>query len=383
MTAKKLSKKLLSLTLAGSITASMATTLSGCGSKKNEIVTLDVYNTLANYSGIQSGWIADILKEKFNVKLNIIPDGDGVYETRMESGNLGDIIVWGGDGDRYANAVKNDLLYDWNEDGLITEFGSYIKEHMPDAIAKNQNLTKELTDGKKDCLYGIGNDVATTNKDHQMFIYNWDVRWDLYKQLGYPKVKNMDDMLQLMKDMQKICPKDDSGNKTYAVSLWPDWDDSMVMYVKATATAYYGYDELGLGLYDPQTGTYHDALEKDGPYLTMLKFYNDLYQNGLLDPDSMTQRYEQMGEKVQNGGVFFSIFNYCGSLAYNKDAHTSAGKLMYCMKPEDATPLVYGMNTQGGNYTTSIGKTTEYPELCMEILNYFTTPEGRMTRTNA
>ncbi|MCI8562676.1 MAG: hypothetical protein HFH69_04080, partial [Lachnospiraceae bacterium] len=159
MTAKKLSKKLLSLTLAGSITASMATTLSGCGSKKNEIVTLDVYNTLANYSGIQSGWIADILKEKFNVKLNIIPDGDGVYETRMESGNLGDIIVWGGDGDRYANAVKNDLLYDWNEDGLITEFGSYIKEHMPDAIAKNQNLTKELTDGKKDCLYGIGNDV--------------------------------------------------------------------------------------------------------------------------------------------------------------------------------------------------------------------------------
>ncbi len=379
MTAKKLSKKLLSLTLAGSITASMATALSGCGSKKNEIVTLDVYNTLANYSGFQSGWIADILKEKFNVKLNIIPDGDGVYETRMESGNLGDIIVWGGDGDRYANAVKNDLLYDWNEDGLITEFGSYIKEHMPDAIAKNQNLTKELTDGKKDCLYGIGNDVATTNKDHQMFIYNWDVRWDLYKQLGYPKVKNMDDMLQLMKDMQKICPKDDSGNKTYAVSLWPDWDDSMVMYVKATATAYYGYDELGLGLYDPQTGTYHDALEKDGPYLTMLKFYNDLYQNGLLDPDSMTQRYEQMGEKVQNGGVFFSIFNYCGSLAYNKDAHTSAGKLMYCMKPEDATPLVYGMNTQGGNYTTSIGKTTEYPELCMEILNYFTTPEGRMT----
>lgn len=205
MKTKGFSKKILSLVLAGSITIGMTSALSGCGSKKDEVVTLDVYNMLANYSGMQTGWIADILKEKFNVRLNIIPDGSGVYETRMESGDLGDIIVWGADADRYANAVKGGLLYDWNEDDILTEFGSYIKEKMPDAIAKNQGLTKELTNGEKDCLYGIGNDVATSNKDHQMFIYNWDVRWDLYKQLGYPKVKDMDGMLQLMKDMQKLC----------------------------------------------------------------------------------------------------------------------------------------------------------------------------------
>lgn len=297
----------------------------------------------------------------------------------MEDGNLGDIVIWGSDGDRYASAVKNGALYDWNEDDVLSEYGKYIKEHMPDAIKKNQNLTKDLTDGKDDSLYGIGSDVATSSEDHQMFFYNWDVRWDLYKQLGYPKVKDLDDFLQLMIDMHKICPKDDSGNKTYAVSLWPDWDDAMVMYVKATATAYFGYDELGIGLYDPETGNYHDALEKNGPYLQMLKFFNDLNQNGLLDPDSMTQTYDKMVEKVQNGGVLFSIFNYSGSLAYNKAAHTSVGKMMYCMKPEEASPLVYGMNTQGGTYITSIGANTEYPDLCMEILNYFATPEGRMT----
>ena len=379
MVVKKLWKKLLSLTLAGSITISMASALSGCGSKKDEIVTLNVYNMLANYSGAQSGWIADILKEKFGVKLNIIPDSAGVFETRMESGNLGDIIVWSADTERYTNAIKGNLLYDWNEDDLLSEYGDYIKEHMQDAITKNQNLTKELTDGERDCLYGIGNDVATSNKDHKLFIYNWDIRWDLYKQLGYPKVNNMDDMLQLLKDMQKICPEDESGNKTYAVSLWPQWDDAMVMYVKATASAYYGYEELGIGLYDTQTGDYHDALEEDGPYLEMLKFYNTLYREGLLDPDSMTQTYDQMGEKVKNGGVLLSIFNYCGSLVYNKEEHTSQGKMMYCMKPEEATPVVEGMNTQGGPYITSIGSGSKYPELCMEVLNYFATPEGRMT----
>lgn len=377
---KSMWKKAASLLLAGSLLVGTTATLSGCGggSKKEKAITLDVYSQLANYSGLQTGWIADILLEKFNVKLNIIPDGDGVYETRMEDGDLGDIIIFG-DENKYAEAVKAGVLFDWNEDDILADMGPYIKENMPDAIKKNQNLTSTLTAGESDALYGLGSDIALSNEDHQMFFYNWDIRWDLYKELGYPEVKNLDDLTELLKDMQELCPQDDAGNKTYAVSLWPDWDKDMVMYVKAMATAYYGYDELGIGLYDPQTGDFHGALEENGPYLEMLKFFNNLYQMGLLDPDSMTQTYDKMGEKVQNGGVLFSIFNYSGSLAYNKKEHTQAGKMMYCMKPEEAAPLVYGMNTQGGSYVTSIGKDSEYPELCMEILNYFCTPEGRMT----
>lgn len=376
---KNMTKKLTSMLLISSMVVGSTAVLSGCGSKKQEVVTLDVYSQLANYSGMQTGWIADILKEKFNVKLNIIPDADGVYETRMESGDLGDIVVWGNDSDKYPTAVKNGLLYDWNEDDVLAEYGPYIKKHMSAALKKNQELTATITDGASDTLYGYGMNVATSGEDHQSFFYTWDVRWDLYKELGYPEVKDLDDFEKLMKDMVKTCPEDDSGNKTYAISLWPDWDDSMVMYVKAMATAYYGYDELGVGLYDPQTGKYHDALEENGPYLQMLKFFNDLYQDGLVDPDSMTQTYDKMIEKVQNGGTMFSIFNYAGSLAYNKKAHTEAGKLMYCMKPEEATPIVYGMNPQGGERIWSIGAKSEYPELCMEVINYLSTPEGRLT----
>ena len=344
---KNFTKKATSMLLATSMIVGSTSFLAGCGSKKNEIVTLDVYSQLANYSGVQTGWIADILKDKFKVKLNIIPDGDGVYETRMEDGNLGDIVVWGNDSDKYPTAVKNGLLYDWNEDNILKDYGPYIKKHMHDAIKKNQELTSTITNGAKDTLYGFGHNVATSSEDHESFFYTWDVRWDLYKKLGYPEVKNLDDFETLMKNMVKECPTDDSGNKTYAVSLWPDWDDAMVMYVKATATAYYGYDELGCGLYDPQNGKFHDALEKNGPYLQMLKFYNNLYQDGLIDPDSMTQTYDKMIEKVQNGGTMFSIFNYSGSLAYNKKAHTEAGKMMNCMKPSEATPIVYGMNQIG------------------------------------
>ncbi len=375
-----LSKKLLSMLLASSLAVGSVSVLSSCGktggSASDEPVTLDVYSQLANYSGIQTGWSADILLDKFNVKLNIIPEGNGVYDTRAESGDLGDIVVFGSDSGKYPSAVKEGLLYDWNQDNLLEDYGPYIKEHMPDALKKNSDLTSSITDGASDAVYGFGYNVATSSSDFSEFLYTWDIRWDLYKKLGYPEVKDLDDYIQLLKDMKEICPKDESGNPTYAVSLWHEWDDSMVMYVKALATAYWGYDEFGLGLYDPKTGEFHGALEEDGPYIQALKFFNELYRNDLVDPDSMTQTYDNAIEKVKNGGVFTSLFNYSGQLAYNTPEHLEDGTMMYSMCPSEASPILYGLGTLGGSRVWTIGAKSEYPELAMEVINFLSTPEG-------
>jgi multiple sugar transport system substrate-binding protein/putative aldouronate transport system substrate-binding protein len=391
---RKTMKKVTSAALVAAMTVGC---LAGCGSNggssvgdtesggssaasSDKTITLTVFSELANYSGEQVGWSAKILKDKFNVVLNIIPEQDGVYETRMESGDLGDIVVWGSDGENYSNAVKAGLLYDWNEDDLLEEYGPYIAENMPQALEKNANLTSTITNGESDAVYGFGHDVATSSENHAAFFYTWDLRWDLYKELGYPQINNLDDLLEVLKQMKDICPTDDNGKETYAVSLWPDWDKDMVMYVKSLATAYYGYDEsCGLGLYDPETGTLHDTLEEDGPYLEALKFFNKLYQNNLLDPNSMTQTYDNMIEKVQSGGTFWSIFNYSGSAGYNSETHLNDNKMMLSVVPSEASPIVYGMSVMGGNRIWSIGANTQYPELCMEIINWLCTPEGRMT----
>lgn len=383
----KVTKKLVALLLM----ICMATALfSGCGSKsgngngeKGEPIVLEVFSQLANYSGEMKGWFAEVMLQKFNVKINLISDVDGVYETRMENGNLGDIVVWGADGEEYLNAIKAGLLFDWEEDDLLADYGPYIKENMGTALEKNRETSTIYDDagnivaGNK--IYGFGHNVAASADNHESFFYTWDIRWDLYEQLGHPEVKNLDDMLQLFKDMKALCPTDDSGNPTYAMSLWPDWDGNMVMYVKAMVTAYYGHDELGFGNIDVNTGEFHYCLDADSPYIEMLEFFNKLYREGLLDPDSMTTTYDKMIEKVQNGGVFFSIFNYAGSAGYNSEDHVSANKIMLPLVPTEATPLAYGMSTYGGNRVWSIGAKTQYPELCMEIINWLCTPEGRLT----
>lgn len=383
-----LSKKLASMLLISSMVIGPMAMLSGCTktseekkeNKKQETVTLDVFSSLSSYAGLQEGWMAQVLKEKFNVKVNIVPNGDGVYQRRIEEGNLGDIVLLDKNSDDYSSAVKNDILLDWNKDDLLEKQGSYIKKNMLQALKANQELTATITDGKRDTLYGFAGEVAATSKDHDSFFYTWDVRWDIYKEMGYPGVNDLEDYGKLLKDMVKLCPKDDSGNKTYGMSLWSDWDDSMVMCVKSLASAYYGYDELGMGLYNPKTGKFYDALKKDGPYLEILKFYNKLYQDGLLDPASKKQKYDEVIKKVKKGSTLFSLFNYAGSLEYNKKKHLQAGKMMSSLKPANASPIVYSnMSLQGGSEVWSIGANTKYPERCMQLINWLATPEGRLT----
>lgn len=353
--------------------AACTTTTTNEEPKEGELITLNVYSQLANWSGMQTGWYAALLKDKFNVQLNIIPDSEGTYETLLEAGNLGDIVVWGDNGTEYKDAVNLGLLYDWEEDDICQTYAPTIWEKAQIALETNRKISG---DGK---IHGLGHNLASSAQDRQNFFYTWDIRWDLYKQLGHPEVKNLDDYIEVLKQMKEICPTDENGNETYAVSLWPDWDGTMVMYPKAMATAYYGYDELTLGLYDPKTGKLYDELDIDGPYIKMLKFFNKLYQNDLLDPDSMTQTYDQMGEKVKRGGTFFSIFNFSGSMTYNTNEHIAQNKMMLSLVPEEASPPVYGMSLLGGNRIWSIGAHTEYPELCMEILEWLYSPDGAMS----
>ena len=354
-------------------TANTGKTDSGSKNGKDEPIQLTVYSQLANFSGEQVGWFAKLLLDKFNVKLMIIPETEGVFDTRMESGHLGDIVVFGSTGEEYQRAVAADMLFNWEEDDLLGEYGPYIKENMSTALEANRDMNNDFA-GKNN-IYGFGHGVAKSDAGSiDEFFYTWDIRWDLYKQLGYPVVKNLDDLVTLFKSMKEICPTDDNGKETYALSAWPDWDGNMVMYVKSMATAYYGYDEFHLGLYDTETGKFYDALDKNGPYVEMLKFFNKLYREGLLDPNSMTQKYDEMSSKVMSGGAFFSIFNYAGSAIYNTEEHLAENKWMGTLLPEEASPIVYGLSPFGGNRVWAIGANSQYPELCMEILNWLSTP---------
>lgn len=374
-------KRFLALLLA----LTLALSLTGCGFASVKVMTEDdiinnvdpikltVFSQTANWSGAQTGWSAVLLKDLFNVELTIIPDTDGAYQTRMEKGDLGDIVIWGTNGDEYKTAVDRGLLFSWDDEDLVKKFGPYIAENFPDGLQANRDLND---DGK---CYGTGYSLTNEKGQHDAFIYDWGIRWDLYKELGYPEVKDLDSLADVLGQMKEICPAGDDGKPAYGMSIWSAWDGNMAMYVKALASAYTGYDELGYGLYDSQTGEFYDCLDEDGPYMQSLRFFNRLYREGLLDPDSMTQTYEDMMAKVQKGNVFFSIFDYAGSQLFNTDAHVAENKYMDPLVPSEANVIVFGLSTGGNDRIWSIGSKALYPEKCMQLLNWLHTPEGAMT----
>lgn len=337
----------------------------------DETVTLTVYSQLSNYEGEQIGWFADIMKEKFNIKMNIISNGDGVFDTRMESGDLGDIVIFGNDGDEYARAWQNGMLFDWNEDEILTDYGPYIKSHMTKALDKNAAISGGT-------VYGFGFDVASGAGQYGEFDYHPDIRYDLYKQIGSPEINELEDYIDVLKQMKEVCPTSDSGKETYGVSLFKDWDGNMVMFVKATATNFFGLDEFNFGFYDADTGEFEDCLKEGGHYERCLRFYNKLYQEGLLDPDSLTQGFDGCAEDYQDGGAFFCIFSWMGATSYNTTEHLEAGKKMLPVAAKNQDTLVYGLGQGGGNRIWTIGAKSQHPELCMAIINYLCTPDGRL-----
>lgn len=125
---KKMSKYvttgLLGMTLLGSLAgcggaAESETDAASSESGYDETITIDVYNGLANYMGMQEGWFAKIVRDKFNMELNIIApnvagNGDTLYQTRTAAGDLGDLIIVD-NGQQYNELVEAGLLTDASE----------------------------------------------------------------------------------------------------------------------------------------------------------------------------------------------------------------------------------------------------------------------------
>src|SRR5690606_13737441 len=97
-------------------------------------ITLDVFSMRSNFSGEQPGWFAKVVKDKFNIKLNIISSnleggGDVKFQSMMAGGNLGDLIIFGGTDSKYLDAIEAGMLLDWNKDGLLDQYGKNLQQY--------------------------------------------------------------------------------------------------------------------------------------------------------------------------------------------------------------------------------------------------------------
>lgn len=347
---------------------------------EKSLYRMDVYSQLSNYAGVQEGWFAHVLRERFHIELNIIAHDGGVnrFAVLMASGDLGDLIVFGNDGQDYREAIAAGLLLDWTLDDRLKIYGADILAKVPMAIEKNR-----VNFGKGVHVYGIGHDSSYMDygtSEGRDLIWHPEIRWDLYQRLGRPEILRVEDYLPLLKAMQELEPYNEQGHPVYGFSMWPDWDVDKMTLAKQFANMY-GYDENGFILLHASEDIYEDILDENGWYLRTLRLYNTANKMGLMDPDSISQSFNDAGAKMRDGRVLFSWFPWFSS-GYNTPDRTSQGKGFALVPASDQKVLSFSFNPYGGHRVWAIGAKAEHPERVMAFINWLYTPEGLMISNN-
>lgn len=320
--------------------------------------------------GVQSDAIAKELEEKTGVTLEwILASGDDYYNkvaALAASGDLPDIIG--------INTSKNDQLREilLNSDATLdlTELLKTNGENFTNDASMRfaTNYARKFYSNNTDKQYQLQLFVGNQTNPSQPLVSNF-IRWDYYKELGYPKINSLDEFLDVMEQMQNAHPTAENGKKAYAFSMWMDWGT----WPLAVSGFQEGLSGNNLMAVDNKNYEIAPSLDADGYAWKYLQFWNRAKQRGLLDPDALTQGYSQWNEKLKAGQIYWMQPNW--ELAtYAPDP--SKGFAPVDISGGASDSYIFNFITSQGQDGYAINKNCKYPDRAMDFLNYCASYEG-------
>lgn len=381
-----LAAAIASTSMAGCSTPSSGTgtAASGTSALKDDgkPVDLTMFSSVANYQGELKGWGAKVLKDKFNVTVNIIAPnvaggGDTLYQTRSTSGNLGDIIML--QQNQVAKTIKAGLFYDMSSNGMLDTYGKDIKKYQK-ALKKGQDLYQ--TGSKIFVVPGSCSNQSPTVPSAPMGLMNClFTRYDYYLGIGSPKINTTDDMVNMLSAMMAKYPTAENGKKIYAASLYKDWDYFNMNECTGLGLIY-GWSTNNFVEYNNDATQVRSILDKDSYYMKCLRLYYELNKKGMVDPDSPAQNYATVTDKYGKGQILLGWWAYTGLAQYNTNAHLTAGKGFGMVPVSGEKVVCTGCNPYGNNQFAGIGSTCKNPARAMKVLDFLYSPEGMETLDN-
>ena len=341
-----------------------------------DVMEIEVYDAAANYQGLQTGWFQKVVKDRFNIDLNIIAPqvaGDAIYQTRTSSGNLGDIVLL--DSVDFADCVKAGLIKD-----ISADLSSYSNLN---AFADQINTYNSGLEGNSGQIYGIPTQMLNTSPTSysQDVIYSSPLlRWDYYSELGAPDIADLDGLVDVLGQIQAAHPTNDAGDPCYAVSLWPDWDgnDNMLGIANVVQlTTWYGEKIKDSAILKADGKTFTPITDKDATYYKMAKFLYKLNQAGLVDPDSGDQDWNAACAKMSAGQVY--LFWYSWQVGFwNSQERLDNGTAMIFIPVDDQNYYADADAYYGSGRVFGVGSGVDeakYKKI-MEFLDWYASPEG-------
>ncbi len=354
----------------------------GTSKVKEPPVTLTVMGFATNPDGTgpMDNPVAKLIEEETGVIMDLIStteqDAQKQLPTFIASNDLPDLFfIPETDTKKYIDMmVKGGQIKP-----LDDMMSQYAPNLMSDKMAQASIELKKLTlspDGK---LYTIGMGRGTFDSGLQPVVGQF-IRWDLYKQLGYPEMKSYDtDLLNVLAEMQKLEPKNNEGQKVYAVGAWfgdsQGWGDWHITYNLAYAEGYNCltpgdrilYSDIATNKVVPSNA----QKDKNSLFWRQAKWYNKARQMGILDPDSFTQKADQYEQKVKTGRYLFFNPGWFTDKAdkYFEDAG-QPDKGFTCLPPIGTDKFTLYRYFISGQSNYGISSNCKYPEKALGLLDW-------------
>lgn len=349
--------------------------ISGCGkgsknAEKKDVTSLDWY---INYSWYTTSWggneVSDAITDKTGVTVNFIaPKGSEGEKlgAMIASDTLPDLITMGWWSEEYQKMIDKDQVYALNElaDQYAPEFYEVANEAALNWYRK--------ADGNVYCYPNSSCTPDDLEKYKNLSSnQNFLVRKDIYEALGSPDMSTQEGFAEAVKK---------------AAELYPEVDGEALIPIGSDEFTEKGCNSFDLYLRDflavpyEKDGEYYErAMDPD--YISWLKVFRQLGQEGYLKNDIFIDKRSQLEEKIANGRYFCLFYQSSDITDQQKILNANHPERSYIavdgprnLSRDDPVLPVVGVN---GWTITFISKNCKNPEAAIKFLTYLLSEEGQ------
>ena len=312
------------------------------------------------------------LEDQLGVEIQFVYMTPEAYSSGRSSGDLPDIVA------------TNNNLATILDNGVAFNAGPYMEEYVPNFMQGETRMaydvfTALLDEGEGFYFFpqkigynGVGYSNGPANRGYV-------VRWDYYKELGYPPINNEDDYLSVLQQMHANHPFTEDGYPTYlfGTNNFVGYTTAFRAEVSLDYWAAYKYQNniFTNEVFDGYTDPAHSM------WWSCMAWFNKLYragkEDGSFDMDFLTQTEEQYASKCARG-QYLGLQN-TSSAFYNAKVKTDPDTLCgYGLVPTAATNLytnVYQLLGNGSQYMWFISESSQHKEAALKLFNYMCDPD--------
>jgi hypothetical protein len=359
-----------------------------------EAVTLRMFiRNQSKYTGLQEDPIAKYVEDKLGVRIDLTVDVS-LGNTTAQTSTFNELLAT-----KLASNALDDIM-DFGSPQGNPEIVSNLKRAaeagmiipLDDLAASTEHLGADprlllRSEYRRDHMYGDGKFYSLggwggMGLDQNPGSAPW-VRWDLYRQLGYPDISTDGELLAMLERMQDMAPETPAGTKTYAFGgFWADAQGMGDGFINRDYGMSKGYESVegNYSVYfNHATRETEDLLsDPESVFWNGVEFYFKASQMGLVDPGASMMSKAEYDDKVNNGAYLCSLNGWEMSNKEQLLAGQGIPDSGYMpLKPlEDVKSFpLYWESVLGGNEFAITSK-CERPDKAIQFLDWCMSEEG-------